>query len=195
MNCLLYPKNLIRPKTFLFLALLTLANHLFAQVGHSDVVNYKTIDWTVLMPEQWLRAIKKDFDALYKLPNLQDGSPQANKAMQEIQKKFDDAPIVKEQINKKVRISGYVVSLDASRDKYREFLLVPYFGACIHLPPPPANQIILIKSGTQTKFTKLPESMDMVWIEGELKESRVSTAQGISGYALTAVSVLPYEKK
>ena len=35
----------------------------------------------------------------------------------------------------------------------------------------------------------------MVWIEGELKESRVSTAQGISGYALTAVSVLPYEKK
>ena len=72
-------------------------------VGHSEVVNYKTIDWTVLMPEQWLRAIKKDFDALYKLPNLQDGSPQANKAMQEIQKKLDDAPIVKEQINKKER--------------------------------------------------------------------------------------------
>jgi len=164
-------------------------------VGHSEVVNYKTIDWTVLMPEQWLRAIKKDFDSLYKLSNLQDGSPQANKAMLELQKKFDEAPIVKEQINKKVRISGYVVSLDASRDKYREFLLVPYFGACIHLPPPPANQIILIKSGAQTKFTKLPESMDMVWIEGELKESRVSTAQGISGYALTAVTVLPYEKK
>jgi hypothetical protein len=85
--------------------------------------------------------------------------------------------------------------MDATRDKHRDFLLVPYFGACIHSPPPPANQIILIKSDIQTKFTKLPESMDMVWIEGELKESRVSTSQGMSGYSLLARSVLPYENK
>ena len=164
-------------------------------IGHSEVANYKTIEWTVLMPEEWVKAITKDFDALYKLSNLQDGSPQATKAMQALRKKFDEAPIVKNQLNKKVRISGYVVPLDASRDKYREFLLVPYFGACIHSPPPPANQIIVIKSGSQTKFTKLPESMDIVWIEGEIKESRVPTSQGMSGYAITAVTVLPYEEK
>ena len=147
------------------------------------------------MPENWVKAISKDFDALYKLSNLQDGSAQATKAMQELKRKFDDAPIVKNQLNQKIRISGYVVPMEATRDKHRDFLLVPYFGACIHSPPPPANQIILIKSDIQTKFTKLPESMDMVWIEGELKESRVSTSQGMSGYSLLARSVLPYENK
>ena len=166
-----------------------------SSAAYSEVANYKTIEWTVLMPEDWVKAITKDFDALYKLSNLQDGSPQATKAMQALRKKFDDAPIVKSQLNQKIRISGYFVPLDANRDKYREFLLVPYFGACIHSPPPPANQIIVIKSGAHTKFTKLPESMDMVWIEGEIKESRVPTAQGMSGYALNAVTVLPYEEK
>jgi len=175
--------------------LLAIAGLAIFQVSIAENNAFKTIDWTVLMPEEWVKAITKDFDALYKLSNLQDGSPQATKAMQALRKKFDEAPIVKDQLNKKVRISGYVVPLNASRDKYREFLLVPYFGACIHSPPPPANQIIVIKSGSQTKFTKLPESMDIVWIEGEIKESRVPTSQGMSGYAITAVTVLPYEEK
>jgi hypothetical protein len=156
---------------------------------------YKTIEWSALMPEQWVKALTKDFDALYKLSNLQDGSSQASKAMQALRKKFDQAPVVAAQLNQKIRIAGYVVPMDASRDKYREFLLVPYFGACIHSPPPPANQIILVKSGTHTAFKKLPESMDMVWIEGELKESRVPTAQGMSGYSVLATSVVPYDNK
>lgn len=162
-------------------------------IAHDN--DYQTIEWTVLMPEDWVKAITKDFDELYKISNLQDGSPQATKAMQSLRKKFDEAPIVKNQLNKRIRIAGYVVPLDANRDQFREFLLVPYFGACIHSPPPPANQIIIVKSSAKTKFSKLPESMDMVWIVGELKESRVPTAQGMSGYSIAAVSVVPYEDK
>jgi hypothetical protein len=37
--------------------------------------------------------------------------------------------------------------------------------------------------------------MDIVWVEGEIKEGRVSTSQGVSGYLLEAVSVAPYEVK
>lgn len=43
--------------------------------------------------------------------------------------------------------------------------------------------------------SKMPESMDVLWVEGELKEGRVSTSQGVSGYLLEAVSIAPYETK
>jgi len=156
---------------------------------------YNLIDWNDLMPEPWVKEMTKEMAAVGKLSNLQDNSDEANKAMAVMRKKFDEAPIVKSQLNKKVRLPGYVVPLDAERSEKREFLLVPYFGACIHTPPPPANQIVLIRPTVQSKIKKLPESMDIVWVEGEIKEGRVSTSQGVSGYLLEAVSVAPYEVK
>ena len=156
---------------------------------------YNLIDWNDLMPEPWVKEMTKEMAAVGKLSNLQDGSEEAYKAMTAMRKKFDDAPIVKSQLNKKVRLPGYVVPLDADRAEKREFLLVPYFGACIHTPPPPANQIVLIRPTAQSKIKKLPESMDIVWVEGEIKEGRVATSQGVSGYLLEAISVAPYEVK
>ncbi len=169
---------------------------LTAAVGVSaETPGYNLIDWNDLMPEPWVKEMTKEMAAVGKLSNLQDSSDEANKAMAVMRKKFDEAPIVKSQLNKKVRLPGYVVPLDAERSDKREFLLVPYFGACIHTPPPPANQIVLIRPTAQSKIKKLPESMDIVWVEGEIKEGRVSTSQGVSGYLLEAVSVAPYEVK
>jgi len=156
---------------------------------------YKTIDWNDLMPDPWVKEMTKDMAAMSKLSYLQDSSDEATKAMSAIRKKLDEAPIVKTQLNKKVRIPGYAVPLDAERSDKREFLLVPYFGACIHTPPPPANQIVLVRPTAQSKIKKMPESMDVLWVEGELKEGRVSTGQGVSGYLLEAVSIAPYENK
>ncbi len=156
---------------------------------------YNLIDWNDLMPEPWVKEMSKEMAAVGKLSNLQDSSEEAYKAMAVMRKKFDEAPIVKTQLNKKVRLPGYVVPLDAERSEKREFLLVPYFGACIHTPPPPANQIVLIRPTAQSKIKKLPESMDIVWVEGEIKEGRVATSQGVSGYLIEAVSVTPYEVK
>ena len=156
---------------------------------------YKTIDWNDLMPDDWVKGMTKDMAAVNKLSYLQDSSEEANKAMSAIRKKLDEAPIVKSQLNKKVRIPGYAVPLDAERSDKREFLLVPYFGACIHTPPPPANQIVLVRPNPQSKIKKMPEAMDVLWVEGELKEGRVSTSQGVSGYLLEAMSIAPYEAK
>ena len=162
----------------------------------AETPGYSLIDWNDLMPEPWVKEMTKEMAAVgKKLSNLQDNSEEANKAMAVMRKKFDEAPIVKSQLNKKVRLPGYVVPLDAERSEKREFLLVPYFGACIHTPPPPANQIVLIRPTAQSKIKKLPESMDIVWVEGEIKEGRVATSQGVSGYLLEAVSVAPYEVK
>ena len=161
----------------------------------AETEGYKTIDWNDLMPDPWVKEMTKEMAAISKLSYLQDTSDEANKAMNAIRKKLDEAPIVKSQINKKVRLPGYAVPLDADRSDKREFLLVPYFGACIHTPPPPANQIVLVRPTAQSKIKKMPESMDVLWVEGELKEGRVSTSQGVSGYLLEAISIAPYETK
>ena len=187
---------------FTFQALLARRQALFmlaalagAGLSRAETEVYKTIDWNDLMPDPWVKEMTKDMAAMSKLSYLQDSSDEATKAMSAIRKKLDEAPIVKTQVNKKVRIPGYAVPLDADRSDKREFLLVPYFGACIHTPPPPANQIVLVRPTAQSKIKKMPESMDVLWVEGELKEGRVSTGQGVSGYLLEAVSVAPYETK
>jgi hypothetical protein len=163
--------------------------------SQAQTPGYKTIEWNDLMPDDWVKAMTKEMAKMNKLASLQDNSQEANKAMDELRQKLDNAPIVKSQLNQKIRMPGYAVPLDAERSNKREFLLVPYFGACIHTPPPPSNQIVLVRPSASSKIKKMPESMDVLWVEGELKEGRVSTSQGVSGYMLEAVSIEPYEVK
>ena len=88
-----------------------------------------------------------------------------------------------------VRIPGYLVPLEENKAGLKEFLLVPYFGACIHTPPPPANQIIHVKTDKPAKGFR---SMDTVWISGTLKTLRSDSYMGASGYRMDAVVVEPY---
>jgi hypothetical protein len=188
----MYSHYLHLNRRHMMLALLGLA---IDRMAMAETEGYKTIEWNDLMPDPWVKEMTKEMAALSKMSYLQDTSDEANKAMNAMRKKLDDAPIVKTQLNKKIRIPGYAVPLDAERSEKREFLLVPYFGACIHTPPPPANQIVLVRPTAQSKIKKMPESMDVLWVEGELKEGRVSTSQGVSGYMLEAISIAPYETK
>ena len=153
---------------------------------------YAELDWNELMPQKWLKDIRTDMASMNKLAYLQDTSEEANQAMEKLRKKFDAAPLVSGLFQRKVRLPGYVVPLDADRSNKREFLIVPYWGACIHTPPPPANQIVLVRPMPGSKVRKVPETMDVVWVEGELKEGRVTTSAGVSGYLLEAVNLYPY---
>ena len=64
------------------------------------------------------------------------------------------ATSLNEELNgKQVRLAGYLLPLDLSGKEIREFLLVPYVGACIHVPPPPPNQIVHAVSGKAIKYT------------------------------------------
>ncbi|HEV8313022.1 MAG TPA: DUF3299 domain-containing protein, partial [Burkholderiaceae bacterium] len=69
-----------------------------------------------------------------------------------------------------------------------EFLLVPYFGACIHSPPPPANQIVHVfaASGSGARM------MEAVWVSGVIRAFRADSAMGTSGYRMEAQRVEAY---
>ena len=66
-----------------------------------------------------------------------------------------------------VKLPGYIVPLDVDDDqKMSAFFLVPYFGACIHVPPPPPNQIIYV---TLQQPIPVTDIYDAFWIEGTMK--------------------------
>jgi uncharacterized protein len=152
------------------------------------------ISWDDLIDEKWAKQVQVEMMALGRLGGLKDGSEAADRAMAKLREKWDAAPIVSTHLGKQVRIPGYVVPLDADRSADRPFLLVPYFGACIHTPPPPANQIILVVPQRGAKIREVPESMATVWVEGLLEGVRTETSQGVTGYQLLATGVRPYEE-
>jgi hypothetical protein len=183
--------NLIRHahiKLFLGLFSLLISASVFAQTP-----GYQKITWDDLLNEEWYQQMKKDMASYGRMAFLKDGSEEAEKLMASMRKKLDEAPISTKYINQKIRMPGFVVPLDAMRNGQREFLLVPYFGACIHTPPPPANQIVLVTPHPQLNLSKTLESMEVIWVEGELKESRTKTASGVSGYSLEAIQIYPYK--
>jgi hypothetical protein len=96
------------------------------------------------------------------------------------------APVVGALDGRRVRIGGYVVSLDFEATKVKEFLLVPFVGACIHVPPPPANQIVYVKSD---KGFEVSGMFEPVWVTGTLKVSAAFTGLAEAGYSLQAETV------
>jgi uncharacterized protein len=96
--------------------------------------------------------------------------------------------VVAELDGKWVKIGGYVVPLDFEATSVKEFLLVPFVGACIHVPPPPANQIVYVKS---EKGFQVAGQFDPVWVTGKLKTETAFTGLADAGYSLEAESVEP----
>jgi hypothetical protein len=96
------------------------------------------------------------------------------------------SPVVEELNGKRVRLGGYVVPLEFDSTTVKEFLLVPFVGACIHVPPPPPNQIVYVKS---EKGIDVSGSFDPVWVTGTLKTAAASTGLADTGYTLEADTV------
>ena len=149
---------------------------------------YKEVEWDELMPDGWRKKVILELTRMRRYGSLTDGDPRADEAYARLKKTWDAAPPTKTYIGKPIRIAGYVVPLDAERMQSSEFLLVPYFGACVHSPPPPANQIILIKPPKGSRF----RTMDAIWVEGILTEGKTSSEVGTSTYVLTADKITLY---
>ena len=90
----------------------------------------------------------------------------------------------------RVRIPGFIVPLNITRDQtVDEFLLVPYFGACVHVPPPPANQIIYVTTSPGLAADRIYEAWE---VEGVLRTAAVDSAMAQAGYQIEADSVALY---
>ncbi len=149
---------------------------------------YKTITWDELVPKDW--DPMKEFKGM-DFGLLQDGDPRANDMMRKLRAVWDNAPVNPQVVGQAVRIPGFVVPLEESKEGLKEFLLVPYFGACIHSPPPPANQIIHVLPKSPAKDVK---SMDAVWISGTLATLKTDSYMGASSYRIEALAVEPYKE-
>ncbi len=98
-----------------------------------------------------------------------------------------------------VRIPGYALPLEFSGSAVTEFLLVPYVGACIHVPPPPPNQIVFVRAKEPYTPTGL---FDPVWVSGRLSVAKtrmeLSLVDGVAdvkaGYAMHDGVLEPYEE-
>ena len=149
--------------------------------------SYKEVTWDNLMPKNWdpmapLKGLKLD--------HLKDGDPRAIEALEKIRAAWNDAPIEPTLNGARIRIPGFVIPLERVGDKVSEFLLVPYFGACIHTPPPPSNQIIHV---TVSKPISGMRTMDTMWVNGVMHAGKIDTEMGQAGYQLKAETVAPYK--
>ena len=90
----------------------------------------------------------------------------------------------------KVRLPGYVVPLKFGGDAgYDEFILVPYFGACLHSPPPPPNQTLYVTAEPRAKVSSIFEP---VWVECTISTGEFSTHEANSAYQLTLSKIETY---
>jgi hypothetical protein len=95
-----------------------------------------------------------------------------------------------EMNNKKIRIPGFIVPVDFGDTRVvTRFLLVPYFGACIHEPAPPPNQTIYAEF--EPGYT-LESLWDPFWIEGTLLTTRVEEELATASYTLRADKIEPF---
>jgi len=150
--------------------------------------SYREVSWDDLTPKDWdpLKQFREmNFGA------LSDSDPKAIAMLQRMRETWDNAPTNIAMEGQNVRIAGYLVPLDETKDGLIQFLLVPYFGACIHTPPPPSNQIIEVRP---TQPVKGFRPMDTVWISGTLRTLRSETYMGTSSYRMDALRVEPYVK-
>ncbi|HUP38282.1 MAG TPA: DUF3299 domain-containing protein [Candidatus Limnocylindria bacterium] len=146
----------------------------------------EVIDWKHLVPAGYdpsdlVRKYQKE------VSRLRDDDPRAEKAAERLRKAWENAPVVQSLSNKTVKLSGFLVTLEGDGKAVSEFLLVPYFGACIHVPPPPSNQVVLVRTGRRP--FKVTEVFDMVSVTGRLRTERSSSELASASYVIEATHV------
>lgn len=159
---------------------------------------YKTVEWIDLLP-------KDDLEALLNPPeyitNIEENSTEdvisnqlrgdaSNVRADRYQQALNSSRIVSKMNGSAIRIPGFIVPLEFDdKQTITQFFLVPWFGACIHLPPPPPNQIILTN---YPKGLKLESLYEPFWISGVLETSLVENELASAAYVLEMNAYEPY---
>lgn len=177
--------------------------------GPLQAQNLRELDWLDLLTDA-------DREAMLTLPEIDHGSgaetdsdapipldqqiantlqQAGTPAQREAQAKWDAVlknKRVRQSLNgARVKLPGFIVPLQTAADgRVTEFFLVPYFGACIHVPPPPSNQIIDVHFEPGTDDDNL---YDAILVSGRLTTETYSHEMGTAGYRLEAYSIQPFE--
>jgi len=166
----------------------------------ADAQSYEDIDWTELMPAEDLSAL---LNRPAFLDDIADGSAQdsldsfqqrqlEDEQAQQYQAALSSTRVIQEFDGKAIRIPGFIVPLEQNEDKeVTRFFIVPYFGACLHMPPPPPNQILYVESEQGITLENL---YDPYWFEGIVSIEQKVDAMGTSAYSLSLDNYALYEE-
>ncbi|MES9968025.1 MAG: DUF3299 domain-containing protein [Sedimenticola sp.] len=174
----------MKTRHFLILLLLSLPH-----LGAYSAEPAPELEWDDMIPADF--RPDKIMDQFGDINDLDDSDPRAQKILKELEAAWNAAPVVESLDGKRVRLPGFVVPLEGDGEKLSEFLLVPYYGACIHVPPPPANQTVYVKVAKGD--AKIREAFDTVWVTGTLSAKSFSSDLATAGYQIDAEEVTPYE--
>ncbi|WP_102796735.1 DUF3299 domain-containing protein [Bowmanella denitrificans] len=162
---------------------------------------YRTIEWDALLPEQDLKAFNEappinHGDETYAVP-LADQS-EADSIQQQIDeikrqrvKEALASTRIRAEFNQqKVRLAGFVVPLEYHADQsVQSAFLVPYFGACIHIPPPPPNQIIFLRFPAGYQVDDIYQAY---WISGQLSTELMENDVATAAYQMQVAQLRPW---
>lgn len=165
----------------------------------AEVSEYKTIKWTDLIPKEELDILSNPPDYIN---DIEDGSLEDRISSQventltlagddEYQQALSSTNIIPEMVDQAVRIPGFIVPLEFNADKsVKEFFLVPFFGACIHVPPPPPNQMFYIDHPEGVEAEGL--SYNPFWLSGIIRSEVTANDLGTAAYTLEMHKFEPY---
>lgn len=146
-------------------------------LGVVDAEGYADLDWSHMMPPEDIKL-------------LQDAPPVLHVGNQRM-KQVGTLHTVAALDHQKVKLSGYVVPLESDNDgKMIEFFFVPFYGACIHVPPPPPNMLIHVRlaHGIDT-----PSLYDPLTLKGVLHTEVTQNAMASSAYAMDDAALGAYK--
>ena len=157
-----------------------------------DGVAYEEVMWDMLIPAAYTAdEIMARYDA--ELAKIEDQPDMAEQAQRLADALFNNAPVNDVLNGAYIKLPGFIAPLEFDKEIITEFLLVPYFGACVHVPPPPANQTILVKTA-EGYGIKADDAYDPVWIMGELTTQGVTTDLAEAGYFMAQALTEPYSE-
>ncbi len=175
--------------------------------AEASVEKPRTINWETLLPEGEIEEIDRLYNEYFaqlddKLQSQQaqslfDAAKEGDYASIPEGSELDFMPqigtfnVVEDLDGERVRIPGYVVPFEYTESgKVKEFLLVPYFGACIHTPPPPPNQLVYV---TADAPMDLGNQWDAIWAVGVLRTKSNMNDLGDAAYTLEIESWETYD--
>ena len=149
------------------------------------------IEWPDLIPpglsgEEIYARYEERFDA------VEVGSEEGNQLYEEMIAEFDPDAVNGQLDGQKIRLAGFVAPLTYEGDTVVEFLLVPTFGACVHVPAPPPNQTVLVTLAEGAGMS-IDDTWGAIWVEGTMAIDSSVTDLATASYTITSAASTVYE--
>jgi len=165
------------------------------------VEQFDTVEWEALIPKDELETILNppkyieqvvDGSAEDKIGTTTQSTLNIDPDSEAIyQQALTSTNIIEAMDGQNIRIPGFIVPVTfIGEHKISSFFLVPYFGACLHMPPPPPNQIIFVKSD---KGVTLESLSDPVWVSGKLSAEIFEDEIATSAYTMKMADIVLYD--